>query len=105
MKESSHATPVIPSPSPRREKNAETLSISMDEPMKWNERFKTDLLARDNFRCVATGQINTAHFDLAEDTTDLPMPSDMEAAHIIPFFYDSWTSNKVNPPRPQSVPV
>lgn len=59
------------SPISKRLGNAAALTDNMDEPQKRQEKFRQNLLQRDNNRCVVTGDMDDAHFEKIGSPEDI----------------------------------
>lgn len=95
MRSRSKPLSIISSPSPNQQSYAESLSTKLDNPSLHKERFKRDLLVRDDFKCVITGHIDQNRYkELGLEAPDLnPIP--VERVYIIPFSYGFWNPERV----------
>lgn len=94
MKARSQNPSVTSSPHPKRQENAKIVAASLDKPITRDSSFRGTCLRRDSCRCVVTGDMDTGYWN------ELGRPQGtniafLEAAHIIPFAYGSWTRSSV----------
>ncbi|KAJ9296394.1 hypothetical protein DTO271G3_5092 [Paecilomyces variotii] len=76
-------------PIEKREENVELVASTLGDPQHREDKFRGDLLRRDNHRCVITQSL---HWEKWEEIGS-PQGVDfdhIEAAHIIPFALASW---------------
>ncbi|EPS28858.1 hypothetical protein PDE_03804 [Penicillium oxalicum 114-2] len=63
MKAHSRTSSVTESPCLKRLRQVEIVASCLDEPQPRDHQFKDLCLQRDNYRCIATGQMDTGHWD------------------------------------------
>jgi hypothetical protein len=96
VKAQSHNSSITESPHTNRRENADVIASTLDESQRRRKEFRDDCLERDGYRCVYSKDMDI------ENWTKLGMPDDinqghLEAAHIIPFAYGSWSPSVINP--------
>ncbi|KAJ9292394.1 hypothetical protein DTO021C3_287 [Paecilomyces variotii] len=77
-------------PIAKREEDVEIVaSIPEEEPQKQQDKFRADILRRDNHRCVITNGLDRDKWLEMGEPDDIDC-EDLDAAHIIPFPLASW---------------
>lgn len=94
VKARSTAPSVTASPHAKRQENADAVASTLDKPVSRDAKFREFCLRRDGYRCVVTGEMDTAHWIKIDCPTDV-VSFPAEVAHIIPFSYASWDKSAV----------
>ena len=82
------------SPCLKRLRQVEIVASCLDEPQPRDHQFKDLCLQRDNYRCIATGQMDTGHWDKT-GRPDGVLHAPTNGAHVIPLSYASWDNSTV----------
>jgi hypothetical protein len=91
---------VTESPHPRRQANVEAVAATLDKPEIRDPAFRDLCLRRDGNCFIATGQMDTDHWEKIGCPDDIYFAR-TEGAHIIPFSYASWDKSS-EPPNDSS---
>lgn len=73
----------------RRSGNAAAVADNMDDPQKRQEKFRQNLLKRDNNCCVVTDDMDYAQFEKLGSPDNIECGS-TQGVHIIPFSFATW---------------
>lgn len=65
--------------------------------MDRTKEFKKELLQRDGYHCVMTGEMDLNHWEDLNCPQDIKEYALTEGAHIIPFSYAVWDPKRVCP--------
>ncbi|CAI7643200.1 unnamed protein product [Penicillium viridicatum] len=96
VKARSRRPSITESPYLKRQRNAEAVAATLNEPEARDPTFRSLCLQRDRNCCVITGQMDTSYWEKLGCPTDINFGR-TEGAHIIPFSYASWDKSSEPP--------